>query len=134
MKASYYCCKLAIPSMLERKNGCIIVVSSGLSRRSGPGFMAHSAAKAGLNSFVKSLATELSPQGIRVNAIAPGLTMTDAIGWMPPERIAATSKMVPLQRVGLPEDMAGAILFLASDYGKFITGGYIPVDGGMTML
>lgn len=134
LKASWYCCKAVIPSMIERKTGSIIAVSSGLSKRSGPGFMAHSASKAALNSFVKSLAVELSPKGIRVNVVAPGLTLTDATSWMPKERIDASAHLAPLQRVGESEDMADAILFFASDQSKFITGGYLPVDGGMTML
>ena len=134
LQASWNCCKLVVPSMIERHSGCIIAVSSGLSKRSGPGFIAHSASKAGLNSFVKSLALELSPFGIRINAIAPGLTLTDATKWMPKERIEASSQISPMKRIGLPEDMAGVILFLASDQARFVTGGYIPVDGGMTML
>jgi len=134
LQASWHCCKHVIPSMLERKTGSIIMVSSGLSRRSGPGFMAHSASKAALNSFAKSLAVELSPKGIRVNVVAPGLTMTDATSWMPKERIEASSRLAPLQRVGTPEDMAEAILFFAGEQSQFITGSYLPVDGGMTML
>jgi 3-oxoacyl-[acyl-carrier protein] reductase len=134
MKAAWNCCKLVLPSMLEKKKGCIIAVSSGLSRRSGRGFIAHSAAKAALNSFAKSLAVELSPLGIRINVVAPGLTLTDAIKAMPEERINSMSKMIPMQRVGMPEDIAGGVLLMASDYSKFITGAYLPVDGGMTML
>ena len=134
MKAAWNCCKSVLPSMLEKKQGCIIAVSSGLSRRSGKGFVAHSSAKAALNAFVRSLAVELSPSGIKVNAVSPGLTITDSTSTMPSERIEASSKLTPLQRVGQPDDIAGAVLFFASNYSKFITGGYLPVDGGMTML
>jgi len=76
----------------------------------------------------------LGPSGIRVNTVAPGLTITDATKWIPQERMEATAQHTPLRRVGLPEDIAGMILFLASNQAKFITGGYFPVDGGITML
>jgi 3-oxoacyl-[acyl-carrier protein] reductase len=134
MKASFYCCKVLAPKMMERKKGNIIFVSSGLSRRSGMGFISHSASKSAINAFARSLATELSPMGIRINTVSPGLTLTDATRDMPVEHFAGAKKMVPLQRVGMPEDVAGAILLLASDVAGFITGGYLPVDGGVTML
>jgi len=134
LKAAFYCCKAVVPGMIERKNGCIVAVSSGLSKRSGEGFISHAASKAGLNSFVRSLALELGPHGIRVNAVSPGLTLTDATSWMPEERREMMARFTPMRRIALPDDLAGAILFMASDLAKFITGGYLPVDGGTTTL
>jgi 3-oxoacyl-[acyl-carrier protein] reductase len=86
LKAAFLCCKEVVPSMAEQKRGCIISVSSTLSRFPREGFCAHSSAKSALDAFIKSLALELGPQGIRVNAIAPGLTKTDATAFLPEEQ------------------------------------------------
>ncbi len=134
LKATFFPCKAVVPSMIEQKQGCIIVVSSGASRMPSEGLSAHSTAKSALDAFVKSLAFELGPCGIRVNAVAPGLTLTDATGWFPQEAKDAAAQQVPLRRNGLPEDVAGAILLLASEEARFITGAYLPVSGGVQML
>ena len=101
--------------------------------RAGEGFCAHSTAKSGLDAFVKSLALELGPSGVRVNVVAPGLTLTDATSWLSQKEKDASALMTPLRRNGLPEDVAGAVLFLASDEARFITGAYLPVSGGIQM-
>ena len=134
MKALFFPIKLVAPSMIEKKRGCIICTSSGLSKHPGPGFVSHSAAKAAMNMISHSLAGELGQYGIRVNVVAPGLTLTDATSWMPEDRKNMMANMNPMKRIGMPDDLAGAMLFLASDYAKYINGGYLPVDGGMTML
>ena len=134
LKGAFFPCKAVVPSMIEQKRGCIIAVSSGLSRDPGQGFCAHSTAKSGLDAFVKSLALELGPHGIRANVVAPGLTLTDATAFLPQEHKDASAQMVPLKRNGLPEDVAGAILLLASQEARFITGAYLPVSGGAQML
>ncbi len=134
VKGSFWTIKAVLPSMIERKSGSIIIVSSGLSRKPGFGFSSHTTAKSALDGFAKALAFELGPQGIRVNVIAPGLTLTDATSFMQPSQIDAAAGFVPLRRVGLPEDIAGAILFYASDESKYITGNYLPVNGGQIML
>lgn len=134
MKAFFFPVKLVAPSMMENKNGCIICTSSGLSKHPGLGFVSHSAAKAALNMMSHSLAAELGQYGIRVNVVAPGLTLTDATSWMPEERKQMMAGLNPMKRIGMPDDLAGAMLFLATDYAKYINGGYLPVDGGMTML
>jgi 3-oxoacyl-[acyl-carrier protein] reductase len=77
---------------------------------------------------------ELGPHGIRVNAVAPGLTLTDATAFQPQEQKDLSARMAPLGRNGLPEDVAGAILLLASEEARFITGAYLPVSGGIQML
>lgn len=134
LRAAFFCCRAVVPGMVARKKGCIIAISSGLSRVPGPGFCAHSAAKSGLDGFAKSLALELGPLGIRVNVVAPGLTLTDATAWQPQEAKEAAAKRTPLRRNGQPEDIAAAVLALASDDARFITGAYLPVSGGIQML
>jgi 3-oxoacyl-[acyl-carrier protein] reductase len=109
--SSFNCCQAVIPGMLEKGMGRIINISSGLSRTPGDGFVAHTTAKSGLDAFTKALAHELGPNGITVNTVAPGLTETEQ-----------------------SEDVAGAVLFFASHYSGFITGTWLPVDGGSTMI
>ncbi len=134
MKAAFNCCKAVVPGMIGRKSGSVIAISSGLSRHPGQGFCAHSTAKSALDGFAKSLALELGPQGVRVNVVAPGLTLTDATSFLPSEAKEAAARATPLRRNGLPDDIAGAVLFLASDASRFVTGQYIPVSGGIMML
>ena len=134
LKGAFFPCKAVVPSMIEHKRGCIIAVSSAASRQASEGFCSHSTAKSGLDGFVKSLALELGPHGIRVNAIAPGLTVTDATAFIQQEHKDAVAQMTPLRRNGLPEDVASAILLLASEEARFITGAYLPVNGGIQML
>ncbi|GAA4965015.1 non-ribosomal peptide synthetase [Actinoplanes utahensis] len=134
LKAVFHPCQAVAPEMIRRRAGSIIAISSTLSKRSNEGFLAQSTAKAAVDAFVRSVATELGPHGIRANTVAPGLTLTDAAMPMAPhvkESIAAGS---PMRRNGLPEDMAGAVIFLASDLSRFMTGTYLPVDGGFTTL
>ncbi len=134
VKSFFNPCKLLLPSMMENRRGCIISISSGLSKRPGAGFISHSAAKAALNMLTSSLALEVAPYGIRVNTVAPGLTLTDATSWHPEEAKKRMAAANPMQRLGQPEDLAGAALIFASNYAKYITGGYLPVDGGNTTL
>ncbi len=131
--AAFHCVKAVVPGMIERGSGCIIAVSSGLSRHPGPGFCAHSTAKSGLDAFAKSLALELGRHGIRVNVVAPGLTITDATAFMPEEHKQAMARMTPLGRNALPEDVAGVVLAMAVDATAFVTGAYVPVSGGTLM-
>lgn len=136
LKAAFYPCQAAIPAMIERKHGNIIGISSGLSRNPMAGSSAHSTGKSGLDAFMKALAVELGPQGIRVNVVAPGLTETDATA---PYRGQSgynegVARFTPLRRIGNPEDVAGAVLFLASPHARFVTGSYLPVSGGIQMI
>ncbi len=134
VKSFFNPCKLIIPSMIKNRRGCIISVSSGLSKRPGRGFISHSAAKAALNMLTNSLAGELAPFGIRVNTVAPGLTLTDATSFHPEDRKKMMAAANPMRRLGRPDDLAGAILLLASDYAGYINSSYLPVDGGLTTL
>lgn len=134
VKGSYWTIKAVLPSMIERKTGSIIIISSGLSRKPGYGFSTHTTAKSALDGFAKALAIEFGPIGIRVNVIAPGLTLTDATSFMQQAQIDVAASLIPLRRIGTPEDIAGAVLFYASDESKYITGNYLPVNGGQIML
>ncbi len=133
MKALFYPCQAVVPGMIQRKHGCIVNLSSGLSRVPGPGFVAHSTAKSALDGFSKSLALELGPFGIRVNVVAPGATNTDALSFMPQEARDKMAERTPLRRFGQPEDIAGAVLFFCADWSRFVTGTYLPVNGGVQM-
>jgi 3-oxoacyl-[acyl-carrier protein] reductase len=133
LAAAFFCCKAVVPMMVKRKKGCVIGISSGLSRVPGEGFCAHSTAKSGLDAFLKSLAFELGSSGIRVNVVAPGLTETDGTAWLSRKEKDTSARMTPLKRVGLPQDVAGAVLFLASEEARFISGVYLPVSGGIQM-
>jgi len=130
----FHTLKAVVPSMIERRKGCIIGISSGLSRRPGHAFSAHTTAKSAVDGLMKSLALELGQYGIRANTIAPGLTITDATSFLPKERFDAAAMHTPLRRVAEPEDIAGAVLSIVSDDARFITGAYIPVSGGDLML
>ncbi len=83
---------------------------------------------------MKSLALELGPSGIRVNVVAPGLTLTDATADQPEKSKQAVARMTPLRRNALADDVAGAVVLLASDEARFVTGAYLPVSGGIQML
>lgn len=132
--ASFNCCQTVLPGMIKRGHGRIINISSGLSVAPGDGFVAHSTAKSGLNAFTRALAHEFGPMGITVNTVSPGLTETDATSWLPQEAKAGAAAHMPLRRIGMPADIAGAVLFFASDHSGHITGAYLGVDGGATMV
>lgn len=133
MKASFLFCKEVAPAMIQRRSGSIVLVSSGLSHHPGPYFIAHSCAKAALNAFSRSLAQELGPFQVRVNVVSPGLTMTDATAHIPSQARESIARMTPLQRIALPHDIAGAILYYCTDWAGFVTGTYLPVSGGSEM-
>jgi 3-oxoacyl-[acyl-carrier protein] reductase len=134
MKASFYTCQAVVPGMIERRRGCIVNVSSGLSRVPGPGFIAHTSAKSALDAFSKALALELGPHGIRVNVVAPGLTITEATAHQPAEMHRAVAAHTPLKRLAQPEDIAGAVVFFCTEWSRFVTGTYLPVCGGSQMI
>ena len=134
LKAAFYPCQAIVPGMIERQQGCIIAMSSITSRHADPSFSAHTTAKSAIDGFVKSLATELGQHNIRVNAIAPGVTLTDPVSKQPQEWLDQRAKETPMQRNAQPEDIAGGVLLLASEPASFITGTYLMVNGGSQML
>lgn len=134
LRAAFWSVQAVAPGMVERGAGCIIGISSGLSRHPGFGFSAHSTAKSGLDGLMKSLALELGPAGIRVNVVGPGLTATDATAHLPEERRQQVARATPLGRIAGPDDVAGAVLLLACDHARFVSGAYVAPSGGIQML
>ena len=123
-----------IPHMRARKSGSIACMSSVSAQRGGGIFGGphYSAAKAGVLGLAKAMARELGPDGVRVNCVTPGLIQTDITGGkLTPEMKADIAAGIPLGRLGDANDVAGAYLFLASDYSSYITGAVIDVNGGM---
>jgi NAD(P)-dependent dehydrogenase (short-subunit alcohol dehydrogenase family) len=134
LKHVFYCCHAFVPRMLEQnRGGSIINVSTIEAFRGIPGCAVYSAFNCGVTGFTRSLALELGPQRIRVNAIAPETTETLQVPisrWIRPEHRAHLPYWIPLGRFGTPDDMAGAAVFLASDLSAWVTGTTIHVDGG----
>lgn len=131
----FYPVKAALPLLRQQKNGCIVAVSSGLSHRPNPGSAILTAGKASVDGFIKTLAVEEGRNGIRANLVGPGLVLTDAsAAAISPQRLAQVEQLTPLGRVAKPEDVAGAILMLASEQARFITGAYLPVTGGQLII
>ena len=131
MKAAFYCVQAVVPGMLANKKGCIVATSSSTSQHPTAGTGGQSAAKSALDALMRVLAVELGPAGIRVNMVAPGLTLTETAARLPEQIKGMVANMTPLGRNGLPEDVAGAILMLVLDEAGFVTGNSLSVDGGM---
>jgi 3-oxoacyl-[acyl-carrier protein] reductase len=127
----FYCCKTVIRKMIPQRKGKIINISSISGILGTSGQTNYSATKGGMISFTKSLARELGSFNIHVNAVAPGLIESEVISKMPKEKVEAIIKSTSLGRIGKPEEVAQAVLFLASEYSNYITGQTIIVDGGI---
>ena len=115
------------------EGGVIINTSSMVSKMGQPSGVGYPMSKFAVNGITISLARELGPRGIRVNAVAPGVTATDMVANLPEEMIAPIAAAIPLKRVGQPEDVANAFVYLASDLASYVTGEVLAVDGGMTV-
>ena len=122
-------CKAVEPIMRAAGHGCIINTSSMVSLYGQPSGVGYPASKFAVNGLTKSLARELGPAGIRVNAVAPGVTRTDMVAALPAELVERISAPIPLRRIGEPEEVANVFLFLASDLASYVTGAVISVDG-----
>ncbi len=128
IKSVFLCSKIVIPYLKETK-GAILNTSSMVSIYGQPSGVMYPASKFAVNGITKSLARELAHFGIRVNAIAPGIIETDMVKNLPKETIEPLIKTIPLGRIGTPEDIANAFLFLGSDLATYITGVILSVDG-----
>lgn len=117
--------------MKEQGGGCILNTSSMVSFCGQPSGIAYPTSKSAVNGLTWSLARELGPSNIRVNAVAPGITKTDMVAALPEQMIQPLINAIPLRRIGEPEDIANAFLFLASDMAGYVTGEVLSVDGAM---
>ena len=128
-------CQMVIPSMAKRGGGAVIIVSSIAGIKGTDKLGAYAISKAADMQIARNLAVEWGPSNVRVNCIAPGLIRTDFARtlWENPDTYAATVKHYPLRRIGEPEEIAGAAVFLASRAGSFTTGQTIVIDGGGTI-
>ncbi len=133
--ANHWLIGFVAPQMLERKDGSIIIVSSIGGLRGSPLLGAYCVSKAADLQLARNLAVEYGPSNVRVNCIAPGLIRTDFARalWEDPEALKLRTSVTPLRRIGEPDEIAGAAIFLASKAGSFVTGQAIVVDGGVTI-
>ena len=130
---AYHCIQAVLPRMLHEKEGNIINVTSIWGLHGASCEVAYAATKAALVGLTKSLAAELAPSGIRVNAVAPGSIETDMVRMLGPETRDLLIEETPLGRLGTPEDVAHAVAFLASEKASFLTGQILIADGGFTV-
>jgi len=133
LKGAFNCCRAVALTMMKQRSGRIINVSSIVALSGNAGQANYSASKAGIIGLTKALARELAPRGICVNAVAPGLIITDMTSAMTEEQREKVLEEIPLSRLGTPDDVAGVVLFLASDEAGYITGQVIGVNGGLYM-
>ncbi len=133
LKGTFNCTKAVAPSMMKQRSGRIINVASVIGIVGNIGQANYAASKAGIIGFTKSIAKELAPRGILVNAIAPGFIRTDMTAKLSEELQQKMLSNIPLARIGDPNDVARVALFLASDGSNYITGQVIQVDGGMAI-
>ena len=133
--SNHWLIAMVAPEMRARKSGSIIIVSSIGGLRGSTLIGAYCISKAADMQLARNLAHEFGPDNVRVNCIAPGLIKTDFARalWEDPERFEAANKTVPLRRIGEPEEIAGAVVFLAAQASSFMTGQTIVLDGGVTI-
>ena len=128
-----YCCTRAAAELMKETGGCIINTSSVVSINGQGSGCGYPASKFAVNGLTKSLSRELGKYGIRVNAVAPGVTKTDMLAVLPDEMIQPIIRNIPLGRMAEPEDIANCFLFLASDMASYISGAIIPVTGAVVI-
>jgi len=132
LTGTFLCCKSVARHMLDQGSGSIINIASIMGHVSFPGRPAYDASKGGVVQLTKTMALEWAEQGIRVNALCPGFTKTELTRklWESKEKLELIANLTPMKRMATPEEMTGAVVFLASDASKFVTGSSLVVDGG----
>ncbi|HEY8526599.1 MAG TPA: SDR family oxidoreductase [Acidimicrobiales bacterium] len=125
-------CKAAVPAMAERGWGRVVAITSSTVREPAAQLILSNTARAGATGFLKTLATEVAPQGVTVNSVQPGLHATDRLAQLYRGDLSAAGRQVPVGTVGDPADFGAVVAFLCSTHARFITGVALPVDGGAT--
>ena len=133
LDGAFLCCRAAVPGMVRRKKGNIIIVSSMWGQVGASCEAAYSASKSGLCGLTKALAKELAPSGIRVNCVAPGVVRTPMLKDFTEEDLENLRLETPLERLGEPEDVAELVAYLASEKARFMTGQVIGLNGGFVI-
>ncbi len=133
LKSVFRLSRAVLKGMMKARGGRIINITSVVGWTGNPGQVNYAAAKAGIAGFTRSLAREIGSRGITVNCVAPGFIDTDMTAGLTPEQREALLAQIPLGRLGLAEDVAAAVVFLASPAARYITGGTLHVNGGMYM-
>lgn len=133
LKGAFRTVKTVLKGMMKKRHGRIINITSVVGLIGNKGQANYAASKAGLVGFTKSVAKEYASRGITANCVAPGYIETDMTAALPAEARAALFQHIPLERLGRPEDIAGAVLYLSSDLASYVTGQVLVVDGGMVM-
>ncbi len=133
LRSAFVAIRTAQRGMMKKRWGRIINIASVVGLIGNAGQANYAASKAGLIGLSKSVAKELASRNVLCNVVAPGFIKTDMTDAMAPEAVAKLSAQIPLDRFGSPEDIAGAVAFLASDHAAYITGQVLTVDGGMVM-
>ena len=133
LDGAFLCCRAAVPGMVRRKRGNIIIVSSMWGQVGASCEAAYSASKSGLIGLTKALAKELAPSGIRVNCVAPGVVLTPMLKDFSEEDLEKLRLETPLERLGEPEDVAELVAYLASEKSRFMTGQVIGLNGGFVI-
>ena len=136
LRSNLWLCNMVIPQMAARGGGAVILISSIAAFKGHGNLGVYALSKAADNQLARSLAVEWGRSNLRVNCIAPGLVRTDMARalWEDPDRLAQAPESYPLGRIGEPEDIAGAAVFLASRAGNFVTGQTLVIDGGTTVM
>ena len=133
LKGAFLAMRAVTKGMMKRRSGRIINIASVVGLTGNKGQANYAASKAGLIGFTKAIAKEYASRNILVNCVAPGFVETDMTGGLPVEARASLLQQIALGRLGRPEDIAGAVLFLASDLAAYVTGQVLVVDGGMVI-
>jgi 3-oxoacyl-[acyl-carrier protein] reductase len=134
LTATFLSIQAFVPAMIERRRGAIVTMSSSAGRLPGLASPPYAASKAGIVMLTGHLAKELAPQGVRVNCVAPSAIMNDRLARLPPEKLREIASGFPLGRIGVPEDVALATLYLVSESSSWVTGVTLDISGGRIIV